>query len=61
MISDRIYDDLPHQMKNLNIIIPIIIMYFLMINIENALFFLKLEHQERCITTTLTNHKQCCS
>ena len=28
MISDRIYDDIPPQMKNLNMVIPIL-MYFL--------------------------------
>ena len=33
MISDRIFDDIPPQMKNLNIVIPIL-MYFLTINIE---------------------------
>ena len=33
MISDRISDDIPPQMKNLNIVIPIL-MYFLTINIE---------------------------
>ena len=33
MISDRKSDDIPPQMKNLNIVIPIL-MYFLSINIE---------------------------
>ena len=46
MISDHIYDDIPPQMKNLNIVIPIL-MYFLTINIENALFFTKCKHHER--------------
>ena len=47
-------------MKNLNIIIPIR-MYSLTIDFESALFFTKREHHDGCITTTLTNHKQCCS
>ena len=38
MISDRIFDDIPPQMKNLNIVIPIL-MYFLTINIEKMLCF----------------------
>ena len=38
MISDCIYDDIPPQMKNLNMVIPIL-MYFLILNIENAIFF----------------------
>ena len=37
MISDRIYD-IPPQMKNLNIVIPIL-MYISTKNIENALNF----------------------
>ena len=46
MISDRISDDIPPQMKNLNIVIPIL-MYFLTINIEkNALFFAKRERHQ---------------
>ena len=36
MISDRIFDDIPPQMKNLNIVIPIL-MYFLTINIEKCM------------------------
>ena len=56
MISDHIYDDIPPQMKNLNIVIPIL-MYILTINIENALFFAKLERHQPHITTTFTNHK----
>ena len=41
MISDRISDDIPPQMKNLNIVIPIL-MYFLTINIEKMhCFFLR--------------------
>ena len=41
MISDRISDDIPPQMKNSNIVIPIL-MYFLAINIEkmHCFFFL---------------------
>ena len=38
MISDRISDDIPPQMKNLNIVIPIL-MYFLTINIEKCFVF----------------------
>ena len=33
MISDRLSDDIPPQMKNLNIVIPIL-MYYLTINVE---------------------------
>ena len=41
MISDRISDDIPPQMKNLNIVIPIL-MYLLAINIEKMhCFFLR--------------------
>ena len=40
MISDRISDDIPPQMKNLNIVIPIL-MYFLTINIEKMHCFLR--------------------
>ena len=40
MISDRISDDIPPQMKNLNIVIPILT-YFLTINIENVHCFLR--------------------
>ena len=40
MISDRIFDDIPPQMKNLNIVIPIL-MYFLTINIEKIHCFLQ--------------------
>ena len=40
MISDRISDDIPPQMKNLNIVIPIL-MYFLAINIEKCIVFLR--------------------
>ena len=44
MISDRIYDDIPPQMKNLNIVIPIL-MYISTKNIENALnFHVKMEN-----------------
>ena len=40
MISDRIFDDIPPQMKNLNIVIPILMyMYFLTINIEKCFVF----------------------
>ena len=42
IISDRIYEDIPHQMKNLHIVIPIL-KYFLIINIKNASFFMKRE------------------
>ena len=38
MISDRISDDITPQMKNLNIVIPIL-MYFLTINIEKCFVF----------------------
>ena len=41
MIFDHIYSILP-QMKILNIVIPIL-MYFLTINIENALFFITID------------------
>ena len=51
MISNRIYDDIPPQMKIFNII-PIL-MYFSTINIKNALYFMKHEHDERHITMTL--------
>ena len=44
MISDSMYDDMPTQMKNLNIVIPILL-HILAINIENALLFL----QKMCI------------
>ena len=61
MISDRIFDDIPPQMKNLNIVIPIL-MYFLTINIEKCFVFVtKCERDERRITTTLTNQKRRCS
>ena len=53
MISECIYDDIPPQIKHLNIF-----MYFLTINIENALFFTKPELHKRRITATLTNYKQ---
>ena len=47
MISDRISDDIPPQMKNSNIVIPIL-MYFLTINIEKMrCFFAKRERQQR--------------
>ena len=47
MISDRISDDIPPQMKNLNIVIPIL-MYFLTINIEKMhCFFAKCERHQR--------------
>ena len=49
MISDRISDDIPPQMKNLNIVIPIL-MYFLAINIEKMhcfFFFAKRERHQR--------------
>ena len=48
-----IYGHKLSQTKNLNIVI----MYFSSINIENALCFMKSEHHEQSITTTLTNHK----
>ena len=60
MISDRIFDDIPPQMKNLNIVIPIL-MYFLTINIEKCFVFHICERDERRITTTLTNQKRRCS
>ena len=60
MISDRMFDDIPPQMKNLNIVIPIL-MYFLTINIEKCFVFTKCERDERRITTTLTNQKRRCS
>ena len=59
MICDRTYNDILPQMKNLNIVMAIL-MYFLTINIENALFFTKRESRERYITMTLTNHKRHC-
>ena len=48
MISDRISDDIPPQMKNLNIVIPIL-MYFLTINIEkmHCFFSAKRERHQR--------------
>ena len=46
MISDRISDDIPPQMKNLNIVIPIL-MYFLTINIEKIHCF----SQNVCVTS----------
>ena len=52
-LPNYIYDDLLPQMKlNLNFVIPIL-MYFLTINIENALNFTKRGRHERRITTTL--------
>ena len=44
---------LRQRIKNLNIVIPIL-MYFLTINIENALFFMKCKRQQQHITRTLT-------
>ena len=38
MISDLIYNDIPPQIKNLNIVIAIL-MYFIIIYIENAMVF----------------------
>ena len=53
MISDRILDDIPPQM---NIVIPILI-YFLTINMKNALFITKCErHERRIIIMTLIVH-----
>ena len=46
MIFDHISNHILPQMKNLNTVIPIE-MYFLTINIENALFFTKCECHKR--------------
>ena len=56
IISNHMYDDLPPQMKNLNIVIPIL-MYFLTINFENELLFTKSGRHEQHITT-FTNHRR---
>ena len=37
MISERISDDIPPQMKNLNMVIPIL-MYFLTLTYQNQAF-----------------------
>ena len=49
IISNRIYDDLPPQMKNLNIVLTI--------NFENELLFTKRGRPEQHITT-FTNHRR---
>ena len=37
MISDRIYDDVPPQMKILNMVIPILL-YFFLLQSKNKVF-----------------------
>ena len=60
MISERISDDIPPQMTNLNMVIPVL-MYFLTFSHQNQAFASKHKLHERHISTMLTNHKRRCS
>ena len=60
IISDRIYDDVPPQIKILNIVIPIL-MSFYTLHIKNTIFCPQRKLRQGCKINTLINHKQRCS